>query len=78
MPSACRQAFEESVLGRRLIRMKGLWIELSRKRLDLRFVNRVGRAREALPDTEVIQIKTIRHGVTHGLPPSLVPFSTGD
>ena len=44
VPAACSQALEECVFGGLLVGVEGLRIKLNRERLDLRFVNRMGRA----------------------------------
>ena len=59
VPPACHQAGEQAVLGRVIVEVKGLRIELACKRLDLCRVHDVCFAGEALPHLEVIEIKRI-------------------
>jgi hypothetical protein len=59
VPPARHQAGEQAVLGRVIIKVKGLRIELACKRLDLCRVYDVCFAGEALPHVEVIEIKRI-------------------
>jgi hypothetical protein len=59
VPTACRQAKKEGVLGSLVIKVEGLRIELTGKCFDLLLINDVGSARKALPDVEVIEIEPI-------------------
>jgi hypothetical protein len=64
--AACCQAIEERPFRGFLVRVKRLWIELSRERLDLRFVDCVCRACKALPAMQIVKIKAARQmGFVH-------------
>jgi hypothetical protein len=58
VPTARRQTFEERALRGALVRMKGLWIELSRECLDLRFIKLVRSAYKALSDMKIVEIQS--------------------
>jgi hypothetical protein len=59
VPAARHQAGEQAGLGGILVEVKRLRVELAGERLDLRFVDAVGLACEALPHVKVIEIKQI-------------------
>jgi len=52
VPTACRQARKQGVLGSLVIKVEGLRIELTGKCFDLLLINDVGCACEALPDVK--------------------------
>jgi hypothetical protein len=60
VPTARRQALEKRALSGLLVRVKGLWIELKRECLDLRFVKPVRPAGQALSDTKIVKIQLVQ------------------
>jgi hypothetical protein len=59
VPTACRQARKQCVLGRLVVEVEGLRIELTGKSFDLLLINDMGSAGEAPPDVEIIEIDPI-------------------
>jgi hypothetical protein len=55
VPTACGQAAEQGLPGRRIVEMEWLRIERRRELGDLRFIEDVGAAREPLSDVKFIQ-----------------------
>src|SRR5262249_28452355 len=60
VPAACRQSSEQRCLGSLTIEVKRLRIELRRKRLDLRLIDRMRATRKVLADMEIFEEKTVR------------------
>src|ERR1700730_12766181 len=68
VPTACCQARKQCVLGRLVVEVEGLRIELTGKSFDLLLIDDMGFARKALPDLEIIEIEpVVVAGILHGL-----------
>ena len=65
MPTARREAAEESVLRRLLVEMEGLGIEFFREGLDLIGVDAVGRRGETLTRRHVVESETACDCIAH-------------
>ena len=59
VPTACRQARKQCVLGRLVVEVEGLRIELTGESFDLLLINDMGSARKALTDVEIVEIEPI-------------------
>src|SRR5262249_39771204 len=67
VPTACHQSRKQAALSRLFVKVERLRIELTRKSFDLLLIDDVGSAREALPDSEIIEIEPIVvAGYLHG------------
>ena len=56
VPTACRQPRKQSVLGRFVIKVEGLRIELTGKGFDLLLFDDMGSAHKALSDLEIMRL----------------------
>ena len=73
VPAARREAAEQRALRRLIVEMKRLRVELAGKGLDLRGIDCVAGAGEALPDGKIVEREGLYRGVRHGLLPRRSP-----